>query len=411
MWTPTAALRNGDFSAFSQNITIYDPLTRTGTGGQLRDSRSPATSSRRAGSARSRGRCSSSTRCCKGPGLTGNIFDATLPETAIWHLDDGPRRPEGLEREPVVRAGATTSATATTTTTWATGSPRNFQFISYQGVIDDVHVFNPTTVLNVRYGYNRFERNSGQQPEYVSDFDLTRLTSSQYNNLVPATNRGFPRIEFPNTVGTAFGNDFRPITTHSVAATLNKTQGAHSLKSGLELRIYREDSLPTGNARSRPLRLQQHLHAPEQREWHGTSRACRATRVPARAAVDAGDLAPGGLLRVLEDVRPLRAGRLARQQQADAEPGPALGGRDAARGAQRQERLRLRLRLRPADPVVGATALRRAQRPGAQGAGAAAERDRWPAVRGEGRRQRLYGTPRTSSCRASGSRISGIPRP
>ena len=33
-WVPTEALRNGDFSAYSSNITIYDPLTRkpTGTG-------------------------------------------------------------------------------------------------------------------------------------------------------------------------------------------------------------------------------------------------------------------------------------------------------------------------------------------------------------------------------------------
>jgi hypothetical protein len=129
----------------------------------------------------------------------------------------------------------------------------NFQFISYQGVIDDVHVFNPTTVLNVRYGFNRFERNSGQEPEYVSDFDLTAIGfPAAYNDLVPSQNRGFPRIEFPaNTMlGTAFGNDFRPVTTHSVAATLNKTLSSHAFKLGSELRIYREDSLPTGNARS-----------------------------------------------------------------------------------------------------------------------------------------------------------------
>src|SRR5262249_41077830 len=127
------------------------------------------------------------------------------------------------------------------------------QFISYQGVLDDVHVFNPTTVFNLRYGYNRFERNSGQEAQYVSDYDLTQLGfPTQYNDLVPSGQRRFPRIEFPSgaTVGTAFGNDFRPITTHSVNATLNKAMGVHSLKGGLEMRIYREDSLPTGNATS-----------------------------------------------------------------------------------------------------------------------------------------------------------------
>ena len=35
-------------------------------------------------------------------------------------------------------------------------------------MIDDVHVFNPSTVLNVRYGFNRFERNSGQEAEYAA---------------------------------------------------------------------------------------------------------------------------------------------------------------------------------------------------------------------------------------------------
>jgi hypothetical protein len=129
----------------------------------------------------------------------------------------------------------------------------NFQFISYQGVIDDVHTINSTTVLNVRYGFNRFERNSGQIPEYASDFDLTQLGfPAAYNDLVPAADRGFPRIEFPGgtMVGTAFGADFRPVTSHTVAGTVNKSLSAHSLKLGTELRIYREDSRSTNNARS-----------------------------------------------------------------------------------------------------------------------------------------------------------------
>jgi hypothetical protein len=253
VWTPTEALRNGDFSAFSSNITIYDPLTRVSSGGgqfvgqPFPGNRIPA--NRISPVAR---RVLEYYSLPKTAGLTGNIFDATLPETAIYNsttfridqkLSNSNRmfvRGSYYKRDSNYNDYMGNGVTAT-----------NFQFISYQGVVDDVHVFNPTTVLNVRYGYNRFERNSGQQPEYVSDFDLTRLDfPSQYNTLVPATNRGFPRIEFPNTVGTAFGNDFRPITTHSVAATLNKTRGAHLLKGGVELRIYREDSLPTGNARS-----------------------------------------------------------------------------------------------------------------------------------------------------------------
>ena len=39
-----------------------------------------------------------------------------------------------------------------------------FQFLSRAGTIDDVYTFNPTTVLNVRYGYNRFVRSQDGNP-------------------------------------------------------------------------------------------------------------------------------------------------------------------------------------------------------------------------------------------------------
>jgi hypothetical protein len=51
-------------------------------------------------------------------------------------------------------------------------------------------------------------------------------------------------------IDVAFGNDFRPTTSHTFAATLNKVLATHSLKGGLEMRIYREDSLSTANAQS-----------------------------------------------------------------------------------------------------------------------------------------------------------------
>ena len=129
-----------------------------------------------------------------------------------------------------------------------------FQFISYQGVIDDVHIFNPTTVLNVRYGYNRFERNSDRssrvrqrlRPHAAGLPDGVQQPGFRQRPGLPA-----PRVPHRRPrIGTAFGNDFRPITTHSVAGTLNKSLGAHAFKGGMEMRIYREDSLPTGNAQS-----------------------------------------------------------------------------------------------------------------------------------------------------------------
>jgi len=51
-------------------------------------------------------------------------------------------------------------------------------------------------------------------------------------------------------IDVAYGNDFRPTTSHTVVATLNKVLAAHSLKGGMEMRIYREDSLSTANAQA-----------------------------------------------------------------------------------------------------------------------------------------------------------------
>jgi hypothetical protein len=252
VWVPTAAMRNGDLSAFLGNIQIFDPLTRVsnGAGG--------FTGTPFAGNIIPANRISPAARKIldyfslpKTSGLNGNIFDATLPETGKYNsttvrldqkISNNNRafvRGSYYKRDSIYNDYLGTGLTAT-----------NFQFISYQMVADDVHTINNSTVLNVRYGWNRFERNSGQLPEFISNYDLTQAGfPSSYNGLVSADNRRFPRIEFPgNTMlGTAFGNDFRPVTSHTVNATLNKALGSHSAKGGVEMRIYREDSLSTGN--------------------------------------------------------------------------------------------------------------------------------------------------------------------
>ena len=51
-------------------------------------------------------------------------------------------------------------------------------------------------------------------------------------------------------IDVAYGNDFRPTTSHTVATTLNKVLASHAVKGGMEMRIYREDSLSTANAQS-----------------------------------------------------------------------------------------------------------------------------------------------------------------
>ncbi|HZM88696.1 MAG TPA: carboxypeptidase-like regulatory domain-containing protein [Blastocatellia bacterium] len=128
----------------------------------------------------------------------------------------------------------------------ATG--QEFQFISRQFTIDDVYVFNPTTVLNVRYGYNRFIRadqgNSGN-----IGLDLTTLGfPARYNDMISPDVRRFPRIDFLAPTGgvapyqgTGVAGEFRPTDLHSFSGTVNKAVNSHALKWGVEFRAYREN--------------------------------------------------------------------------------------------------------------------------------------------------------------------------
>lgn len=121
----------------------------------------------------------------------------------------------------------------------ATGN--QFLFESYNGVIDDTYVLNPTTVLDFRYGYNRFIRGSDGNPG-ASGFDLTSLGfPAAYNNLIPASIRRFPRIDLSGYIGTGFTGEYRPVDTHSFTATMTKTHGTHSLRAGMDFRSYREN--------------------------------------------------------------------------------------------------------------------------------------------------------------------------
>jgi hypothetical protein len=255
VWVPTEALRRGDFSAFSSNVTIYDPLTRVPTGsGQFTGQPFP-------GNVIPANRISPVARRIldfyslpKGAGLAGNIFDSTLAETADYDTTTVRLDQQISGNNKMFVRGSWYKRDSNYNeyfgNTEADGTL--FQFISYQAMIDDVHTFNATTVLNVRYGWNRFERNSGQQPDALN-FDLTRLDfPAEYNGLVSESLRRFPRLNFPGGAMTpvAYGGDFRPTTSHTVAATLNKALSSHMVKGGVEMRIYREDSLSTANATS-----------------------------------------------------------------------------------------------------------------------------------------------------------------
>ncbi len=115
-----------------------------------------------------------------------------------------------------------------------------FQFLSRAGVFDDVYTLSPTTVLNVRYGYNRFVRVTKGNPGSAG-MDLTSLGFPKaYNDAIPAEIRRFPRIDIAGYQGTGIGGEWRPCDTHSLNAVLQKAIGGHFVKTGMEFRAYRE---------------------------------------------------------------------------------------------------------------------------------------------------------------------------
>ncbi len=116
-----------------------------------------------------------------------------------------------------------------------------FQFFTRAFTFDDVYTFNPTTVMNLRYGYNRFIRGDAGNSETIGKMDLTTLGFSKaYNDLIDPTGRRFPRIDISGYQGTTTAGYFRPNDTHSVIGTLNKMVGSHAFKTGFEFRAYRE---------------------------------------------------------------------------------------------------------------------------------------------------------------------------
>jgi len=248
VWVPTQALANGDFSGLG--VTIWDPTTRINTGTVA----SPVWTAQQsfANGVIPANRINPIARKVleywakpKGSGLIGNIFDSTLNEDTKPYDNYTFRIDQNVsDNNRMFVRGSVYNRTSVYND--YTGTPYtgvNFIFKARQGVIDDVHTFNSTTFLNVRYGYNRFIRAQDQEPD-AQGFDLTQLGfSSNYNNLISEDVRRFPRFDFTGgPLGNGMGNEFRPVDTHSFATTLNKIIGRHSMKFGGELRIYREDS-------------------------------------------------------------------------------------------------------------------------------------------------------------------------
>jgi len=108
--------------------------------------------------------------------------------------------------------------------------------------LDDVKVFSPTFLMNVRYGvtYANFTEKTIQQ-----GFDLASLGFS--SRLTGLVDRAISR--FPNVVVGAFtqlgnwesGDGGNYSTVHSSGVTFTKLAGAHAMRFGADYRVYREN--------------------------------------------------------------------------------------------------------------------------------------------------------------------------
>jgi len=125
-----------------------------------------------------------------------------------------------------------------------------FQFLNRAFTFDDVYTFNPTTVMNLRYGYNRFIRGDAGNRSLIG-MDLTTLGfPKELNDAISPDIRRFPRIDISGYQGTASPGYVRPNDTHSFIGTLNKMFGSHAFKTGIEFRAYRETNRTFANDES-----------------------------------------------------------------------------------------------------------------------------------------------------------------
>jgi hypothetical protein len=265
IWAPTAAIARGDFSAFASKVTIYDPLTGTFANGAV-TGRTPF-----ANNIIPDARISPVAKAVlgfiggpkqvapNGALLNNNIRDSTLAETMEPPYRNYTIRLDQSIGDKDKVFGRYSWYNRTSTYNNYTNSlyvGDRFLFLSKQAVIDGLHTFDANTVLNVRYGFNRFIRGS-DAPEGQYGLDLTTLGfPASFNNAIGEGVRRFPRFDFTCTsctgtlIGNGHTNEFRPVSSHFATAVLNRTWGKHSWRLGGEMRIYREDDSFKSNSQS-----------------------------------------------------------------------------------------------------------------------------------------------------------------
>jgi hypothetical protein len=123
------------------------------------------------------------------------------------------------------------------------------QYHPLAGSIDDVHTFSSTLVMNLRYGYTRFTRQS--DPSHGRNFDLTTLGFPKpLNDAISPALREFPVFNINGYFTTFNSGEARFMDTHSVVAALTKVRSTHTIDFGFEYRAYRQNQYSGNTTRS-----------------------------------------------------------------------------------------------------------------------------------------------------------------
>jgi len=131
------------------------------------------------------------------------------------------------------------------------GLPTAFQgtFNKYVGaVLNDTHLFNPTTILNFRFGYLRANLGQGPTEHFIQTYRQAGLTNTPLNfrNFDYPINFGITGFSGPGLGNLVNGPDF----TYQSSISLTKVSGRHSFTFGYDytrLRIFHDSVFSTFN--------------------------------------------------------------------------------------------------------------------------------------------------------------------
>jgi outer membrane receptor protein involved in Fe transport len=125
---------------------------------------------------------------------------------------------------------------------------RNLIRHSWGAVLDDVHTFTPTLVLNTRLNWTHYTE---IRRLLTTGMDITTLGFADY--LAKASPlQVLPRVDIGgfNTPGEN-NHNFTPFDSFQILSRFTKIAGKHTVKPGVDLRLYRESNYQPGASAGR----------------------------------------------------------------------------------------------------------------------------------------------------------------